>query len=514
MDDLRSLEGVGHLLSEKMIQNRSKRTRKRSTSGPTLLNDLNRLTSQTLPSNYIGASPQLLDALAGGITIGYYHDAQEPTLSKSHSSFARLDDNECPPSLCRQSNAHVSPCAVRQLSVPDEVIEESPPVCLTPFFDELQLDLTYNSDDAPLLIKTISNNSLFTLYDEEHHDSVTTSADELEFVNFEDDFMENQNEKIIGLGASGIVRKAFHFRSCNMVAIKECRSKRQQEMNAFMKEAKIYRTFEDNPNIANILGFGKESDNDTLSMAMEYMDLGSCDSLQLQHMNMAQREWVVGHIVVNTLKALVDLHRHRYVHNDVKPGNILCNKYGQIKLSDFGTMVQMKDKDDNLHKNNGTQRYQSPEKMIRQPVVYDTKTDIWSLGVTAYEMLFGEVNNELFLCNNPPKLTPKQHGISAECCDFIMACLTIDKEQRACALDLMEHEWLSRIESIPLSIEKWPWLVQVAKEPKNNQRKRDSFYNEDLLFMISALIIYYSTQRVDLQNDGSNVSLHRRISDA
>eukprot|EP01084_Bolivina_argentea_P171522 297155_1 len=94
MDDLRSLEGVGHLLSEKMTQNKQKKTHKRSTSVPNTINGTSSITSQTLPSNYIAISaqfpPQLAAALASGINIGYY---QKPTLLKSHSVFASSAKN-------------------------------------------------------------------------------------------------------------------------------------------------------------------------------------------------------------------------------------------------------------------------------------------------------------------------------------------------------------------------------------------------------------------------------------
>ena len=205
----------------------------------------------------------------------------------------------------------------------------------------------------------------------------------IDIMNLKEDFMEYQSEQKdafnnIGNGASGIVRKAFHFRSCKMVALKQCRSKQRHETKAFINEARIYQRFEDNENITNILGFGKDKENGNLMMAMEYMDLGSADSLNIHsdvRLTMEMKELCVGHIILNTLYALNTVHRDRFVHNDIKPANILTNKYGEVKLSDFGTIGRLKDKgNQRLTKNCGTQRYQSPEKMIKQPISYTTKT--------------------------------------------------------------------------------------------------------------------------------------------
>merc|ERR1711933_412848 len=154
----------------------------------------------------------------------------------------------------------------------------------------------------------------------------------------------------------------------------------------------------------------------------------------------------------------------------------------------------------------------------------------------AFELLFGERNNDnqLSYITNTPLLTPKNHKLSANCCDFINKCLIIDDKQRPSAKELLEHEWFTQnIKPCTLK-QKWPWLVVVDgihsvhsdeekqstqnnKAKKHNKRtsfgdiKQNQYYNEDLLFMITALIIHYSKQNVNLENE-SHKNLHRRIS--
>ena len=259
------------------------------------------------------------------------------------------------------------------------------------------------SDRAPRRVSSLySNNSLFTLRSSDLSSaddllakntslnaqtsssrSPVTDSKEIDVLDLKEDFMECHVEtgdtfNSIGSGASGIVRKAFHFRSCKLVAIKQCRSKVKREEGAFIREARLYKQFEHNPHIPDILGFGKDANNGFLMMCLEFMDLMSCDTLQIHsddRISMEAKELAVGHIMYGTLCALDDLHRDLYVHNDIKPANILANHFGEIKLSDLGTVLQLKEKKKLLTRNNGTQRYQAPEKIMgSKGVKYNTKS--------------------------------------------------------------------------------------------------------------------------------------------
>ena len=317
----------------------------------------------------------------------------------------------------------------------------------------------------------------------------------------------------LGVGASGIVKKAFHFSSCKMVAIKQGRSRCLDEISAFQQEAKILKQVKDNEYVIDIIGFGTDNVNNASMMALEYMGLGSVESLKLNEniKCIRHRELIVGYIALNVLSALDGIHSLQYVHNDVKPANILCNKYGEVKLSDFGTALHMEEDQQFLRKNNGTQKYQSPEKLLTN-VEYNQKTDVWSLGVTCYELLFGALqreNDENNKCDikyalSPPTLNPNAHGLSDNCCSFINQCLIKCKYGRPTSHQLVSHEWFSQnIIPIPLK-DKWPWLLDVNKLNE---------HNEDLLFMISSLIIYYSTKTFNDSNNGSDDrNLHRRVS--
>ena len=103
------------------------------------------------------------------------------------------------------------------------------------------------------------------------------------------------------------------------------------------------------------------------------------------------------HIVEQIASALADAHAARIIHRDIKPENIMLRRDGIVKVLDFGLAKLAEPKDggpDDLTRDMvntetgivmGTMAYMSPEQARGLPV--DARSDIWSLGVTLYEML-------------------------------------------------------------------------------------------------------------------------------
>jgi len=138
-------------------------------------------------------------------------------------------------------------------------------------------------------------------------------------------------------------------------------------------------------NIVSIFDWGEEEG--TYFIVMEYVS-----GQPLSHLIRTEGKLTAdrsAQIAAGTAAALSNAHRHGVVHRDVKPGNILLDDQGRVKVTDFG-IARAGDPKENLTQTGvvmGTATYFSPEQAQGLPT--DQRTDVYSLGVVLYEMVTG-----------------------------------------------------------------------------------------------------------------------------
>jgi serine/threonine protein kinase/WD40 repeat protein len=200
-----------------------------------------------------------------------------------------------------------------------------------------------------------------------------------------------QIEALLGQGGMSAVYRATDPNLRRPVAIKVIHSHLSDDprfVDRFKEEAAAVARLR-HPNIVQVHDFNV--DGDTYYMVMEYL-VGETLQARLRRLNNTNRHMPLQETLelgLQVCAAAGYAHLHELIHRDIKPANIMIDVNGQAILMDFGIVkIIGGDYHTATGATIGTAKYMSPEQIRSERV--DERADIYSLGVTLYEMLSGQ----------------------------------------------------------------------------------------------------------------------------
>jgi serine/threonine protein kinase len=192
-------------------------------------------------------------------------------------------------------------------------------------------------------------------------------------------------EKKIGRGGMGVVYLGKQISLDRSVAIKVLKLSAASNKNfidRFSSEARTAAQISHN-NVVQIYYVGR--DKNIFFIAMEHVDGKTVRKLVRENNGLSETHAL--DLILQASEGLKKAHERNILHRDIKPDNLMVNKQGDVKVTDFGLAVDLHEskKEGRLKKLEGSPHYMSPEQAVRGEVSFSS--DIYSLGATLYYML-------------------------------------------------------------------------------------------------------------------------------
>ncbi|KAK2955028.1 putative cAMP-dependent protein kinase type 2 [Blattamonas nauphoetae] len=141
----------------------------------------------------------------------------------------------------------------------------------------------------------------------------------------------------------------------------------------------------------------RNAETDQHVLFLDYSDQGDLSNVIKENSTQGIPEPFAKRLLYMLISGLTDLHKHGFMHRDIKPDNLLLSynpttQKVRLVISDFGLLKRVSDGSTPMistdHTICGTPLYMPPEAMLEQP--YNHKIDVWASGCILYEMLTGE----------------------------------------------------------------------------------------------------------------------------
>jgi serine/threonine protein kinase len=239
----------------------------------------------------------------------------------------------------------------------------------------------------------------------------------------------------LGSGGMGIVYKARDRETGEIIALKVLKSTLTDDptfVERFRNELRLARRITHH-NVCRIYDFNRVDDSAFISM--EFVDGDSLREL-LNRPGKLEVPHVLN-IAMQICAGLGEAHSQGIIHRDLKPENVMLDRFGDLKLMDFGIARSLDTRSTATGSFLGTPAYMAPEQAEGKPA--DRRSDIYSLGLVLYEMSTGQAafsgDTPLALAlkqirETPPSPRNLQPSLPAQVEYVILKCLCKDPAKR------------------------------------------------------------------------------------
>ena len=249
----------------------------------------------------------------------------------------------------------------------------------------------------------------------------------------------------LGTGGYGKVNLYRHKITGAEYAIKlidKTKFENKLQKDLFSREVEMMYKIK-HPNIVRLYTHFEDESN--CYIALEYIKKGNLYSYTQSMPNKVLDAASTANFVVDLVSSLYYLHNMTppIIHRDIKPENLLLGNNGHLKLTDFGGSNYLEGKV--RYTTAGTQLYHSPGMLLKKG--YDTRVDIWAIGVLIFELLVGR----------PPFVSDGQHSIEDNIVhgrvnwpnsmnllakNLITKLLKLDPDQRPTLEEILQHQFI------------------------------------------------------------------------
>jgi len=240
----------------------------------------------------------------------------------------------------------------------------------------------------------------------------------------------------LGKGGMGKVYKVFDTKIKEKIALKLIKSdiaSDRETIERFSNELRLARKIR-HKNVCQMFDLGEAEGAHFITM--EYVS--GEDLKNLIRMSKGMSVGAAVNIARQICEGLIEAHRLGVVHRDLKPGNIMIDREGDVRIMDFGVARTLKEKGvTGAGVIIGTPEYMSPEQVEGKDI--NQQSDLYSLGIVLYEMVTGRrpfegdtalsvaVKHKTEIPKNPKQINP---NIPDDLSGIILRCLEKDKSKR------------------------------------------------------------------------------------